>query len=797
MSARMWLAVLLLLSAMAVHAAKLNDFKIDNLYYRITSDSTVAIAPKDKKGGNKALAGDIVIPERVKKGKKEYVVTSVDTEAFKDCEKIKSITLPNTVIEIGGYAFKGCYGLSSVALPANLNEIGYFAFEYCTQLKSLDLPASLTKIGQGAFSGMGVESITLPIAILDIPSDCFGSRLKSITLSDEVRSIGNRAFSYSKLEEVNLIQKDGSVKRSRNKYVELPSKLEAIGKAAFYKCEALDTVFVPDGCKEIGEDAFDRIPNLRLSVYKGTSRSLATHASNRVDIRFDTYVERQEKERKRAEAAKEKARRDSLAQVERTAIMGEVKWAPGLSDYKKEVLQEIIDNMVFVDGGSFMMGALKSIEAEPVHKVTLDSYMIGKFEVTQKQWGAIMGYNPSRHGGDNRPVEMVSWLDCQEFIKALRRLTGLHFKLPTEAQWEFAARGGTKSRNYRYSGTNNPENTWYCFSTREGTKDVGLKPANELGLYDMSGNVYELCNDIFGSYSAREVRNPSGAKEGNRMVIRGGSVVYDSPNSTVYARTWAGNAAKRYDIGLRLAISKDYVEKKVYTAEDSIRRNHPLVKRIRWAKGINQDRKEAIIEAIGNMVMIPGGSYTFRGEVTEYTPSITVPGTEVGCAPFYMNKYETTKALWLAVFPTDDDNSEKLRLTEMSNPVVFRRTEIEKFLSELNRMTGLNFTLPTEVQWEWAARGGKESRGYNYAGTNSQDDILKRRVPNELGLYDMSHGEWELCKDIPVVPGAWWDTKYTVFRGGQRPNRAPVSIYEREVVNYDSEGGFRIVLNLK
>lgn len=102
-----------------------------------------------------------------------------------------------------------------------------------------------------------------------------------------------------------------------------------------------------------------------------------------------------------------------------------------------------------------------------------------------------------------------------------------------------------------------------------------------------------------------------------------------------------------------------------------------------------------------------------------------------------------------------------------------------------------------EVQWEWAARGGNESRGCNYAGTNNKRDILDRRTPNELGLYDMSHGEWEMCSDIPVVPGGYWNTEYTVLRGGSKPNRDPISIYERDALNYDVGSGFRLIMDIK
>lgn len=157
----------------------------------------------------------------------------------------------------------------------------------------------------------------------------------------------------------------------------------------------------------------------------------------------------------------------------------------------------------------------------PVHRVTLSSYRIGKYEVTQELWEAVMENNPSYFKGSRRPVENVSWDDCQAFIRKLNSLTGQSFCLPTEAQWEFAARGGNRSNGYKYSGSDCLENVaWYKDNSGGETHSVGTRSPNELGLYDMSGNVYEWCNDWYDSYGSASVSNPSGPSVGSYRVAR-------------------------------------------------------------------------------------------------------------------------------------------------------------------------------------------------------------------------------------------------------------------------------------
>ena len=218
--------------------------------------------------------------------------------------------------------------------------------------------------------------------------------------------------------------------------------------------------------------------------------------------------------------------------------------------------------MVRVEGGTFRMGATSEQKDEawdrekPVHSVTLSGYYIGKTEVTQVLWEAVMGINPSRFKGDYLPVENVSWDDCQEFIRKLNSMTGQNFRLPTEAEWEFACRGGNNSRGYKYSGSNNLGSVaWYDGNSGNKTHPVGTKAPNELGIYDMSGNVWEWCADWYGDYSSGAQTNPTGPYGGSNRVYRGGSWNYDVGRCRSSNRDFYYPWIRDIILGLRLALS--------------------------------------------------------------------------------------------------------------------------------------------------------------------------------------------------------------------------------------------------
>jgi formylglycine-generating enzyme required for sulfatase activity len=238
--------------------------------------------------------------------------------------------------------------------------------------------------------------------------------------------------------------------------------------------------------------------------------------------------------------------------------------------------------MKYVEGGTFDMGN-SAYEAEddekPVHKVTVSTFYIGETEVTQELWQAVMGKNPSKVVGEAFPVINVSWNECQEFITKLNQLTNSSFRMPTEAEWEYAARGGNKSDGYRYSGSNRIDDVaWYWQNS--GDKYLGLPEGawegadfssygckihpvgqmlpNELGLYDMSGNVWEWCQDWYDKdfYLISPSSNPQGASSGYLRVVRGGGVRADAWNCRVSTRVGVGSGISYSDFGFRLCLSK-------------------------------------------------------------------------------------------------------------------------------------------------------------------------------------------------------------------------------------------------
>ena len=226
--------------------------------------------------------------------------------------------------------------------------------------------------------------------------------------------------------------------------------------------------------------------------------------------------------------------------------------------------------MVWVEGGSFTMGSnatpkgvkLTYALARPEHRVSLDSYFIGRYEVTQAVWKAVMGENPSKFKGDNLPVECVSWNEAQQFAMRLSQMTGRRFRLPSEAEWEYAARGGEKGcapkqRNFPYAGCERNQldnHCWYCVNSDGCTHPVGRLQPNALGLYDMSGNVAEWCQDWVDAYTPDEQTNPRGPKQGENRVLRGGHYNSTSAACTVYDRGWYLPTGKYELYGLRLVM---------------------------------------------------------------------------------------------------------------------------------------------------------------------------------------------------------------------------------------------------
>lgn len=219
--------------------------------------------------------------------------------------------------------------------------------------------------------------------------------------------------------------------------------------------------------------------------------------------------------------------------------------------------------MIKVEAGTFMMGATKEVKEPykielPAHEVLLtEDYYIGKYEVTQALWNVVMDSKYSTNDGDLLPKNYVSWNDCQEFIEKLNKITGLKFRLPTEAEWEYAARGGKKSKRYLYSGSNNVlDVAWYDGNSSNKRHPVGTKQANELGIFDMGGNVSEWCQDLWGQYQNDSQINPLGSSAGTKHVLRGGNYFFDIRICYLSYRMFAESNYKDAFGGFRLALSE-------------------------------------------------------------------------------------------------------------------------------------------------------------------------------------------------------------------------------------------------
>jgi formylglycine-generating enzyme required for sulfatase activity len=237
------------------------------------------------------------------------------------------------------------------------------------------------------------------------------------------------------------------------------------------------------------------------------------------------------------------------------------------------MFDELSSNMILVEGGTFEMGS-NSPKArkreQPAHQVSLDSYYIGRYEVTQDLFEQIMGWNNSYFYCEKCPINNISWFNMQLFIERLNSATGKVFSLPTEAQWAFAAKGGNKSKGYKYSGSDDIDDVaWYDKNSSNKSHPVGLKAANELGLYDMTGNLWEFCLDDMSRHAYKRtekhdpfIGNKENLKRKAMKVIRGGGYEFSADENLIFMRDGATNNVRMPDIGFRLVMNVDTPQSK-------------------------------------------------------------------------------------------------------------------------------------------------------------------------------------------------------------------------------------------
>lgn len=501
------------------------DIEVGGIRYNTTSNGEATVIGSSDNGG---YHGVLVLPSAISFGGVSYRVVSIGDNAFSfpGGLYLTSITIPNSVTSIGEGAFEYCSGLTSITIGNSVTSIGDWAFSDCSGLTSITIPESVTSIGESAFRDCsGLTSITIPNNVTSILRGTFSgcSRLTSITIPERVTSIGDDAFGGC----------------SSLKYVIIPSNVTSIGFSAFIYCSSLTSVT----CLS------EKVPSMGGSVFDGVPQSKATLYVPEVSL--NAYkTARQWKEFGNILSVKGSGGKDDTS---------------AKASYKNGILTigKVQYKMVSVSGGTFKMGATSEQgygddNEKPVHNVTLSSYFIGQTEVTQALWTAVMETNPSNWKGDNLPVEQVSWDDCQSFITKLNKLTGQNFRLPTEAEWEYAARGGKQSRGYKYSGGSIYNVAWYNGNSNYKTHPVATMRSNELGLYDMSGNVYEWCQDWYDSYRGYSQTNPTGPSAGSARVRRGGcwTTLEDSSydNCRISSRTYSQPSRQTNTTGFRLAL---------------------------------------------------------------------------------------------------------------------------------------------------------------------------------------------------------------------------------------------------
>ena len=426
--------------------------------------------------------------------------------------------------------------------------------------------------------------------------------------------------------------------------------------------------------------------------------------------------ERQEAEYKRQQQlkkerlAREQAEKERLAheQAEKDRLAREQAEKERLAHEQAERERIAFRNkvnslikMVYVEGGTFMMGGYFSslYNGYPEHKVTVSGFSIGETEVKQELWEIVMGSNPSQFKGENFPVHGVKWSECQEFISKINQVTGKNYRLPTEAEWEFAARGGSKSKEYKFIGSNDVnEVSWYKKNSGGTMHDVGMKKPNELGLYDMGGNVSEWCQDWFGKYLTLAQNNPIGPSSGTERVLRGGHIFSEYGDHCTPTRRWASDSRTTCS-GLRLVLPQEETD-------------------ITLAEKENQSLRNSIIQkAIDEMVYVEGGTFMMgKGADSEDEKPIH----QVTLSSFSIGKTEVTNELWEAVMESPAPSMGSEALCPVSD---VSWDECQKFIAKLNELTGKKFRLPTEAEWEYAARGGNRSKGYKYSGSNTITDV--------------------------------------------------------------------------
>ena len=402
-------------------------------------------------------------------------------------------------------------GEYSAMLPYGTHTYKVEAGGYISKSGSFSVSSGdMTPVSVSLFSALATVSVTCPTP--------------AVSLYVDKKSVGNVPWSGNLKEGMHLVEVKKNGYRSQQKTIQLSQQQKL--DVAFGELIAIQGNLSVN-YKPFGADVY--VDDKKLGQSPRVFNGLLV-GNHQVEVRKDGYAT--DKKSVTISEGQTMSISGTLSSNKASSSNGYASsssLASGGNTISIPVKKGIIIEMVKVEAGTFMMGATSEMQnsgdnEKPVHQVTLTKdYYMGKYEVTQALWQAVMGSNPSKFKGDDLPVEQVSWDDCQEFISKLNSMTDRKFRLPTEAEWEYAARGGKKSRGYQYSGSNSISDVaWYTDNSGRKTHPVGTKQSNELGLYDMAGNVWEWCQDWYDSYVSSSQTNPTGVALGWSRVYRGG-----------------------------------------------------------------------------------------------------------------------------------------------------------------------------------------------------------------------------------------------------------------------------------
>ena len=428
---------------------------------------------------------------------------------------------------------------------------------YGTHTYKVEAGGYISKSGSFSVSSgdMAPINVSLVSALATVSVTC---PTPAVSLYVDKKSVGNAPWSGSLKEGMHLVEAKKNGYRSQQKTIQL-SQQQKLDVSFGELVAILGNLSV--NYKPFGAEVY--VDGKKLGQSPRVFNGLLV-GNHQVEVRKDGYAtDKKSVTISEGQTASISGTLSSNTASSSNGYASSSSVSSGGNEISIPVKNGITIDMVKVEAGTFMMGATSEMQnpwddEKPVREVILtNDYYIGKYEVTQSLWQAVMGTNPSYFKGDNLPVEQVSWDNCLGFISKLNSLTGRKFRLPTEAEWEYAARGGKKSRGYQYSGSFNISDVaWYNGNSGNKIHPIGMKQANELGVYDMSGNVNEWCQDWYGSYVSSSQTNPLGANSGSFRVCRGGSWYFGTVNCRSSFRSRGNPDTRSRYLGFRLVLSE-------------------------------------------------------------------------------------------------------------------------------------------------------------------------------------------------------------------------------------------------